>query len=146
MFKNVTDFLLGQWLWSITWDWYHVPVAIIIMFLLFKLVLRLNIIPAVLMSLGANLYSFVFFTIFSYTILYNFLNLPFAPEISEFAATEPLRACIYLGLIYTVIQASFFGLVRLWFKIPYALIMSMALLSHLITAFIIHGLLPNPLM
>lgn len=146
MFKNIGDFLLSEWLWSITWDWYHVPVTIVISCILFKLALRLNIIPAVLIAVMANIYSFIVFSLFSFIFLYYFFGVSFTPEQTSAMVAAPLHACIYLGLIYAIIQMSAFALVKIWYKINYWEMVSLAFLSNLLAALLINAMMANPLL
>lgn len=140
MIARINDFLLSEWLWSITWDWYHVPISIVIMFVLFNIALRINIVPAVFIALSANIYSFLVYTLLSFGVLHYFLAVPVA-EPASFTHIEPLQACIYLGLIYTAIQISFFMLLKRWHNINVWHMVSMSALGNLLTALIVHSLL-----
>ena len=141
MIQSISDFLLSQWLWSITWDWYHIPINCVLFCVLCKLILRLNIVPAVLISLASNVYSFLVFTFFSFVVLYYLLDIRFTPDQAHSVVTEPLLACLYLGLIYTVIQMSFFGILQIWYKINYWKIVGVSALSNVLTAWLISSLL-----
>lgn len=146
MFSRIGDFLLGQWLWSITWDWYHIPINIAVSCLLFKLALRLNIIPSVLIAFLANIYSFIVFGLFAFIVLYYLFGIDFTPEQASFMVAQPLHACIYLGLIYATIQMSAFALLQIWYKTNYWEMVSLAFLSNLVTALLVNSMVANPLL
>jgi len=55
--------LLSEWLWSITWGIYHVPIAIVVMMFLLKRNTNLRMVPAVLLSVSSNLFSFALYTL-----------------------------------------------------------------------------------
>ena len=135
---HMGDFLLGQWLWSVTWDWYHIPINIVLMCLAFNWILRLTIIPSAFLAILANLYAFiVYFALVVGGLMY-LLNFSYDPyTASPYTASDPLHACIYLGLIYTILQATFFLLIQTRYKINIPVTLALTLICNVLTAFIV---------
>ena len=53
--------LLSEWIWSVTWGAYHVPLNIVLMIFLFKFFTRISIVPAVLIAFFSQLFSFIIY-------------------------------------------------------------------------------------
>ena len=59
---KVSQFFLSELLWSMTWGGHHVLIAFVIMFLFFKLLIGMRLIPTLILSLFAQLRQFLRFT------------------------------------------------------------------------------------
>ena len=147
MFTEIGNFLIDQWLWNVTWDWYHIPISIFFMTILFKCFLRINIISSVLIALSSTIASFMAYTLFVVGVLmYVFkFNYNQAVQGQEIIA-DPLHACLYVAIIYTVLQAIFFIALNHYYPVPRLKMILVAAVANALTAGTIYLVLPNPLM
>ncbi|GEM_PF-1204449 len=138
-FMTLADFLLSEWLWNVTWGWYHVPINIFVMLFLLKVFGRLKIMPAVLFSVFSQIFSFALFSlIVIFGSIYGF-GLKFVPYDCYVTQTmHPLLICFSLGLIYFVLQSFSFVLTNVFYKINLRLVILIALVSNMISALLVY--------
>lgn len=141
MFTQIGTFFIDQWLWSITWDWYHIPLSMVIMILLFRFFLRMDIIISVLLALGSIAATFITFTFFVVSVLIGLFKFRYEAALGLDVA-DSLHACIYVALIYTTLQAVFFIILNRYYTIEYRHMIIVSLVSNLISACFIYQLLP----
>lgn len=135
----IGEFLHSEWIWSITYGLYHVPVTIFIMLLCIKWAERMHVISALGLSLIANLFSVLVFNVFVIGVLIILLNFTYDLPYDVYVIhIVPLRAGLYLGAIYTFIQIVFFALLQFWNrKINVIRLSLISLLSNCLTAFLL---------
>lgn len=139
----VSHFFLSEWLWSITHGGYHTPINMFVMIALFLFVLRYRTVPSVLLSVSANLFSFFAFTGLFWAIIVRTLDLEYIPDQDEvYVVKNLLFSCLYLGLIYAVLQSLFFYVVNWFYTLELKSIFIITFLSNIITAWIMYTVLP----
>src|SRR5438105_1453586 len=111
----IADFFIAEWLWSITWGWYHLPLNFFLMWFLLKRLCNINTKFAFFASLAAHIYSVVLFGLCVVWLLMP-LTGGYDPLIKPNVAS-PAHSCFYLGLIYAVLEFSFFMLIYYWYKL-----------------------------
>lgn len=105
------DFFLSAWLWNITFDWYHPIITGMIMFLMMRIVLRKKRIPALLVTIGAQLFAFVCLFVLVSGLLVHALNWTYEPfDDARYALSmmNELYASLCLGLVYAIFQTIYF--------------------------------------
>lgn len=107
--STISNFILSEWIWGVTLGLYHIPCNIIAMIILFKFFLRINIVPAVFLSLGANLFSFAIFTLIT-LITMIIIGHGNGPTSFDYIP-NPMHAFVFLGIIYALLQSLFFKLI-----------------------------------
>ncbi len=131
VFNMIGNFILSEWIWSVTWGIYHIPWNIIIMIILLKFFLRINMVSAVFLSIGAQLFATAALTIITVgTMLLlgkgggpeNYVNTP-----------TPIHAFISLGLIYAVLQSIFFTMFGRTHAIKLSWMIVIAIISNNLT-------------
>lgn len=140
MFTTIGNFILSEWIWSVTRGIYHIPWNIIIMIILLKFFLRINMVSTVFLSIGAQLFSTIALTIITLGTML-LLGKGSGPESYTHIPT-PIHAFIYLGIIYAALQTIFFTIfaqkhaVRLSWMIVIAMISNnlTVLLNYLFTS------------
>lgn len=138
-----SQFFLSEWLWSVTHGGYHTPINIFVMITLFLFVLRYRTVPSVLLSLSANLFSFFAFTGLVYSIIIYGLEIEYIPEQDEIYVVKSLMfTCLYLGLIYAVLQSLFFTALSWFYTLDLKPVIIITFVSNAITAWIMYTLLP----
>jgi hypothetical protein len=133
------QFLLSQWLWNVTWGWYHVPVNVFVMLLLLKFFGYLRIMPAVLIAFFAQIFSFIALTIIVFLGPIVSMGLEFKLyDCYTAPALNPLAVSLYLGAIYCVLHIIFFLIVNSFYSLNMRLVTLIALVGNTITALLVY--------
>ncbi len=125
---SLGDFFLSAWLWNITFDWFHPIITGVIMFLMMRIVLRKKRVPSLIVTTGAQLFSFVCLLGLVNGILVNALNWTYEPfDDARYALSmmNELYASLSLGLVYAIFQTIYFFVGRIFWQynaIAYTLI------------------------
>ena len=136
---SAADFLLSEWLWNVTWGWYHVPVNLFMMLFLLKFFGRLRIMPAVLLSVFSQIFSFLMFSASVIIWPMYILGIKFVPyDCYAHEAAHPLLICLSLGAIYFVFHILFFMLVSPFYKLNMRLLVLIALVGNGLSAFLVY--------
>jgi hypothetical protein len=99
---------------------------------------RQKTVPAVLLSVSANLVSFFVFMGIGY-----FLKVDFIPEHDDvYVIQSILVSCFSLGVIYATLQTLYIMLLRTMFSMNVPPLIIMAWISNIITAWIMFRALP----
>lgn len=143
MFGFLGDFFLSEWIWSITWGLSHIPINMIVMFILTKLTLRIRNISLFFLLALAHIFAIVMFTAFVVGIMIFIIGLNYLPSESAYSESyNPFIACIALGLIYAFLQSIFFVMVNKRFTINMRSMVAIAVMSNLASAQIVYLLFP----
>jgi len=132
--NTIGHFFLSEWIWSVTWGFYHIPCNIIIMIILFKFFLRINMVSAVFTAITAQLFAFVIFTLVTLGIML-LLGQGGGPE-SFLYVPNTMPAFFYLGLIYAFLQSIFFDLISHRHAIHLSWFIVIAIISNNLTVLI----------
>ncbi len=113
---RLCDFLLSEWLWSMTFDLYHIPINIVFLFLGLTFIVGMRTIRALLLSFSAHVFSFAVFTAIVVGALKS--GLEWVPSAhSEQIPTQGLNffyASMSLGAIHATLQSIFLLAVMRW--------------------------------
>ena len=137
VFQKITTFIIDEWLYSVSWGAYHVPITIFIMLFLFKVVLRMRMITAVFLTLIINVSAMALFSVSAMAIAhistYDYAHIP--QELHH-----PLIISIGLGLIYATLQTILFFIIsrRYTLKLPPAIAVSFV--SNILAALCVYML------
>ena len=145
--RMIGDFLLSAWLWQITFDWFHPMVTGIVMFLMLSMIMRVKRAPALVISIGAQLFAIGVFGIgVVYGIVYA-LDWMYEPTqaLDALAIRDELFASFSVAFIYAVLQSFYFVVLSLWWRctlLPYLIIVAVSnsigmLLSYVLTRMVI---------
>ena len=106
---SFADFLLAKWLWSMTFDWYHLFVNLFLMAFLLRGMNHSSYFRAFLFSLTLQIFAFGMFTLIVVGLMYYGLGWEYVlPEVPQLPAVNyVMRACLWLGIIYSVFQSLF---------------------------------------
>ena len=144
MLSFFADFFLSEWLWSVTWGMYHIPVNIFIMFLLTKLTVHYGTRSTMLLTVSANIFGLISFTILVGSIIIFVIGLNYLPAESAYNGEySRFAACLFLGIVYAVLQSFFFYLINKRYKIQLLHMIAIALLSNVIAAQCVYLLLDH---
>ena len=136
---SVADFLLSEWLWNMTWGWYHVPVNLFMMLFLLKFFGGMRIMPAVLMSVFSQLFSFVLLSVLVIIGPIYMFDLCFVPyDCYTQSMMHPLSICLSLGGIYFVLHVFFFCLLHLFYNVNIRQIVLISLVGNGLSALLVY--------
>lgn len=143
MFVMLSDFFLSEWIWSITWGMYHIPINIVVMFILAKLNLRVSNIPLLMMIIGAHVFGIVVFSACVLGLLGFSLGINYLPTENAYDQTyNVLNASLALGSIYGVFHSMFFVLLSYHYELPLRYLVVITILSNLISAQLVYTMFP----
>lgn len=131
-FSDLNQWLLAEWIWSMTWGLYHVPLATVCMMLLFRWYVKLSLKRSVVLSIAASFCAMVVYT------LYVPVLLIFVFGTTTDWVAEPLPAALYLGIIYGFLQSCFFWVFSCWSPLNLRPILLVIAISNFIAAFVIY--------
>lgn len=108
-FTSIGDFLLDKWIWSMTFDSYHLVVNLFLMAFLFRgmshsVYTRSFLFSLVLQLFALGAFAFVVVGILHYGFGWEYVH----PEVAELPTYNyVMRACFFLGIIYSIFQTLF---------------------------------------
>jgi hypothetical protein len=128
-------FFLSEWLWSITWGLYHIPINSAILFLLLKLCFRGSTIFMGLLAVAAQIVSFLLLTLFVVLVsIYLCGTVYCVPvDIYQNECLTGVQAALFLAGIYACLQILFFITTVAWHKLPLLSMGLLVVLSNLCT-------------
>jgi len=140
----VTNFLISEWIWALSWGSYQMGIAIFFMVLLMRLIMRIGWLRALLLSFVAQLFSLLVFSFFVFGFLITLFGATYIPldDIQERTYTV-LKASLSLGLIFTLLQILFFRMLSKIYDTNYYQIVSIVFISNMIAAFCASWLIPD---
>ena len=143
LFYTLGHFFLSLWLWSFTFGLYHAPLSAFFMFILLKLRMRMSIMQALLVSLGLNIFSFVFFVLLVGAILMLALGFEFVPDQQnmEMVLADGI-ASSSLAVVYIAIQAGLLALLHRFYKLNMSWLSIISIISNILAAWISYAMVP----
>ena len=139
--NTFSDFLITQWLWSVTWGVYHVPLVLILMMVLFKKMGRLRWLPTLIFSISSLL-----FALFTYGFVVAWLvpevPLDYAAAQNSIEVPSSWWASMYLGVIYAVLQTLFLLFISLFYTVNRPRLIVIVALSNFLAAIAAYLLVP----
>jgi hypothetical protein len=108
---SLADFLISQWMWGVTWGIYHVFLSAVFMTILLKIVMRIKIIKALILSVTAHVFAVAIYSFVVIFFLMPLIDSDFYMS-PQTGPINPGRVTLYLGLIYSVLQLLFFMVVQ----------------------------------
>ncbi|MDZ4130303.1 MAG: hypothetical protein U1E02_39975 [Hydrogenophaga sp.] len=133
-FSDLNQWLLAEWLWSMTWGFYHVPLATLSMVFLFHFYMKMSVRVATWQAIKASFFALVVYTLYVPVFLIYWLGLA-----TDWVA-DPMPASLYLGFIYGALQSSFFWLQSTWSPINMRRVLVVVALSNFAAALVIFKL------
>ena len=117
MIEALAHFFMSLWLWAMTWGIYQIPLALFFMVLLFRWTGHLRLLPSLGIGIGANLFSWGIYTLVIIVFFVGAMGYEYDAQGSHRAVFDALHACLYWGLLNTVLQSIFFMLLNHWYRI-----------------------------
>lgn len=132
----ISDFLLSTWLFSVTYDWFHVMINTFMLAILLQAILRMGVSRAIMLSFSAHFFAFITYAVIAISLFLNYVMTHQMPsEISETSKSDDiLLACLCLAAIYAVFQSIFLLLMHIRSEFRLRRIMEIVWLSNGISA------------
>lgn len=140
---TINSFFLSEWLWSMTFGIYQIPLAIFFMVFFIRYGAQMRWMPALLLALLANLFSFIVYTMLVVVLLIFIARHEFYPEELHQVPNFGYAVGAYVGLIYTLLQTIFFSIMQRKHSIALWRIILISLLSNLLAAWCVYLFLPT---
>lgn len=136
------ELLVSEWLWSVTFGFYHLPINIFIMIFFFKFFMGMRIIPAVLLSFFSNIFSWIILSLFVLGVPVYLFKIGFDTSTTQ-TLSSIMAVSLVLGGLYALVQSLMFVVLdkRMNFDIHRAI--AVALMSNGLTALMSYALVPN---
>lgn len=137
----IGNFLITEWIWSITTASLYIPINILLLFLLLKLWDNLGWIRALALSIVLTIGSFlIFFAVVQYVGI-KLLGLNFElPEDTYSGSYNILNSSLVLALIYSAIQSFILFIVDKFTAIRYWTAFLCVLTANILAAFLVYKL------
>jgi len=114
---TVGNFLLSEWLWSVTFAWSYAGLNLVTSIIAVRYIVGVKLIRACVLAILANSFSwFMYWMIIGY-VMVHYLQW-WAMSRDTAMILDPLWANGYLALIHTCLQLLFFYGVSLYYNIP----------------------------
>ena len=128
----IGDFLLSEWLWGITFGWSYLLISVLVIYFFLRRFFSLSRFRCLFLSLSANGFSFLLYYVIVVGLFIHLLQWWYVPGQCE-VLTGPFFATFWLGLIYTMLQISFFVLISKVFRINLKRLLTVAVLGNGVT-------------
>jgi len=138
---SISDFLLSEWLWNITWGMAQVPINVVLLALLLWCVQKVGAVQAFFTALLANAFSCAIFTAIVVGGIIWLMGVEYIhPEDAHQTTvlTNSLHVCLYLGLIHAVLQIIFFAFWRCFFDLSVIRATVLVVASNMLSALIVN--------
>lgn len=144
MLHVVSYFLLNQWLWTITWGIYHIPLNIFFMYVLLRITNNMGKLHLFLLTVGANFFSAILYSAFVVGVLVFGCGMQYLPnQCPVMSLITRLQASLSMGVMYALIQSGFFLLIPRKYSIYWLHALGFAILSNLLTGLMVYKMLPG---
>lgn len=136
---TAANFLLSEWLWSVTWGWYHLPVNVFMMIFLLKFFGYMRIMPSILIAFFSQIFSFVVLSVIVFIIPIGLMGLQFTCY--DCYVQHPLNSLtisLSLGALYCVLHIIFFVIINAFYSLNIRLLSLIALVANSATALLVY--------
>ena len=133
--NKIGDFLLSEWLWSMTFAWSYFVIVFFMLWFLLYLIKKTSFFYACLLSFLATISSFIVFLIIVVGIFFHLLQWWYVPQ--EYSVTTtPFFANFYLAIIYATLQSIFLYSTHTLFRLTTDKLLLIIYLSNGLAAYI----------
>ncbi len=131
MLKLLGDFLLDEWLWNMTWGWHQIVLSLIFMWMLLVFIGWMRSIPALLLTITSYLFAYLVFSGFVVGTVIYFFEWKYITQATEYVPLNVMSASIWLGVIYSMLQGSFFFIVNKWYRLALVRVLLITVMSNI---------------
>jgi hypothetical protein len=143
LISSVAHFLLSEWLWAVTWGFYHIPLNSILLFIMLKALCRMKVLSAAFWALISQLFAFFAYTFIILGVIHPFFAFDtYSYDFHTYQTMHPVIICLSLGAVYSVFQIIFFYCVHRYNALNLSKVVIAILLSNMIAALFVSRYLP----
>ena len=143
MLSTMGNFVLTEWIWSITTASWCLPITILLLFLLFKLWDHIGWVRALSLSIVLAIGSFLIFMLVVHFGI-KLLDIQFIfPEDTYAGSYNILNSSLVLAAIYSPIQAFLLFIIDLFTPIAYWTAFLCVVTANILAAFLVYKLTFN---
>jgi hypothetical protein len=147
MMRTLADFLLSEWLWSVTLGIHQVPIAIFVYIILLYCFMRVGFLRAVVASLVFNLFSWLTYSLFVVGILMYVFNYEYTlAELEQHPHQLSFFVPLALAGIYILLQIALLKIIPHKYRTSsnHRLVVA-SVVANLVAAWFTYMLLPGVL-
>lgn len=135
------NFLVTEWIWSITTAAWYIPIHILLLFLLLKLWNNLGWVATLSLSILLTIGSFLLFFAFVHFVGIKLLNIQFAlPEDTYTGSYNILNSSLVLAGIYSGIQILLLAIINKFTSIGFWTAVACIITANILTGLLIYKL------
>lgn len=144
MLLTIGNFVLTEWIWSITTASWYIPINILLLFLLLKLWDHLGWVRALSLSIMLTISSFLIFFAIVYFIGIKMLGMQYVlPEDAYSGSYNILNSSLVLAAIYTAIQTMLLFIIDKVTSIRFWTAFLCVITANIVSAFLVYKLTFN---
>jgi hypothetical protein len=130
------EFLLSSWLFSMSYDWFHLILNTFVLCIFFSLIARVSLARSILLSFSAHFFAFMIFTLLAIGFFAYHIAVEYIPsELTEVAgAKDVLRSSVQVGFIYMMLQSVFVAILHVGSELSVRRLLLAVFLSNLTSA------------
>lgn len=136
-FAIFNQWMLSEWLWSVTFAWTLVPMTVLLTIIMLRVVMRRSLFKALLLACSSLFFAVNIFALYAI----GFVSLYLGVETSYVAT--PLNATLSLALIYAFFQTLFLLVLNIWRPMRVWSVGIVVVMSNLVAALLVYELLPT---
>lgn len=144
MLSTMGNFVLTEWIWSITTVSWYIPIHILLLFLLLKLWDRLGWVRALSLSVLLTIGSFLFFFAAVHFVGVKLLGIQYVlPEDAYSGSYNILNTSLVLAAIYSGIQTILLFIIDRFTSVRFWTAFLCVITANILTAFLVYKLTFN---
>lgn len=144
MLSTMGNFVLTEWIWSITTVSWYIPIHILLLFLLLKLWDHLGWVRALSLSVLLTIGSFLFFFAAVHFVGVKLLGIQYVlPEDAYSGSYNILNTSLVLAAIYSGIQTILLFIIDRFTSVRFWTAFLCVITANILTAFLVYKLTFN---
>lgn len=144
MLSTMGNFVLTEWIWSITTVSWYIPIHILLLFLLLKLWDHLGWVRALSLSILLTIGSFLFFFAAVHFVGVKLLGIQYVlPEDAYSGSYNILNTSLVLAAIYSGIQTILLFIIDRFTSVRFWTAFLCVITANILTAFLVYKLTFN---
>jgi hypothetical protein len=134
----ISNFFLSEWIWSFTWDLWHVPLAMLLMLLLTHFFMYARRREKMIVSISGPLVAFFSFHLIIMVVFIYSLGFDYVPEAQRCPTCSIMTNCLWLGFIYSILQILYFSVLRSFYPLNLKRLAVLSVIAHTTVAFVMN--------
>lgn len=140
LFYAFGQFIVSEWIWSVTFAWHHTALALLVMAFLFMR-LQVGILRSIALASLLQLWSWLWLYGVATLLLHGIFGFAYHAQ-ENMTVVHPLAASFLLGALYALLQLPLLWLLCSLMRLPFARLAYRIAFAHSIVSWLIYILLP----